>query len=79
MLSNRQLFLNNLAQTSDSPLALEIIKAEGVYLYDSSGKKRIAAQLWALTPRIYLVNGSRDLMTNIGKAIAAGFLALSDF
>jgi acetylornithine/succinyldiaminopimelate/putrescine aminotransferase len=39
MLTDRQLFLNNLAQTSDSPLALEIIKAEGVYLYDSSGKK----------------------------------------
>jgi acetylornithine/succinyldiaminopimelate/putrescine aminotransferase len=39
MLTNRQLFLNNLAQTSDSPLALEITKAEGVYLYDSSGKK----------------------------------------
>jgi len=39
MLTNRQLFLNNLAQTSDSPLALEIIKAEGVYLYDSSGKR----------------------------------------
>jgi acetylornithine/succinyldiaminopimelate/putrescine aminotransferase len=38
MLSNRELFLNNLAQTSDSPLALEIVKAEGVYLYDSSGK-----------------------------------------
>ncbi|MEI6060135.1 MAG: aspartate aminotransferase family protein [Bacteroidota bacterium] len=39
MLTDRQLFLNNLAQTSDSPLALEITKAEGVYLYDSSGKK----------------------------------------
>ncbi len=39
MLTNRQLFLNNLAQTSDSPLALEITKAEGVYLYDVSGKK----------------------------------------
>jgi hypothetical protein len=33
--------------------------------------------LWALTPRIYLVNGSRDLMMNIGKAIAAGFRALA--
>lgn len=42
-----------------------------------SRRKRIAAQLWALTPRIYLVNGSRDLMMNIGKAIAAGFRALS--
>ncbi|MEI8007879.1 MAG: aminotransferase class III-fold pyridoxal phosphate-dependent enzyme, partial [Bacteroidota bacterium] len=39
MLTNRQLFLHNLAQTSDSPLALEITKAEGVYLYDSSGKR----------------------------------------
>ena len=41
MLSNRQLFLNNLAQTSDSPLSLEIIKAEGVYLYDIYGKRYI--------------------------------------
>ncbi len=39
MLTDRQLFLTNLAQTSDSPLALEITKAEGVYLYDSSGKR----------------------------------------
>jgi acetylornithine/succinyldiaminopimelate/putrescine aminotransferase len=39
MLTDRQLFLTNLAQTSDSPLALEIIKAEGIFLYDSAGKK----------------------------------------
>lgn len=39
MLTNRQLFFSHLAQTSDSPLALEIIKAEGVYLFDVSGKK----------------------------------------
>jgi acetylornithine/succinyldiaminopimelate/putrescine aminotransferase len=39
MLTDRQLFLNNLAQTSDAPLALEITKAEGVYLFDISGKK----------------------------------------
>lgn len=38
---------------------------------------RIAAQLWALTPHIYAVNGSRDLMDNIMKAIAAGLRALS--
>lgn len=44
-----------------------------------SGPKRIASQLWALAPRIYVVNGSRDLMANIGKAIAAGFLAHSSF
>ncbi len=39
MLTNRQLFFNHLAQTSETPLALEIEKAEGVYLYDVSGKK----------------------------------------
>lgn len=39
MLSQRQLFLNHVAQTSETPLALEIEKAEGIYLYDVSGKK----------------------------------------
>ncbi len=34
----RQLFLRHLAQTSDGPLALEIDRAEGVYLYDPRGK-----------------------------------------
>ncbi|AWV97034.1 aspartate aminotransferase family protein [Arcticibacterium luteifluviistationis] len=37
----RQLFLENMAQTSDFPLALEFTKAEGVYLIDKSGKKYI--------------------------------------
>jgi hypothetical protein len=37
----------------------------------------IASQLWAITPHVYAVNGSRDLMANIMKAIAAGFRALS--
>ncbi len=45
--------------------------------YGALMPKRIGAQLWALTPHIYAVNGSRDLMANIGKAIAAGFLVLS--
>lgn len=40
-------------------------------------EQRVAEQLWALTPRIYLVNGSRDLMRNIGKAIAAGLKSLA--
>ncbi len=39
MLTQRQLFLAHLAQTSDSPLALEIESAEGVYLTDSAGKR----------------------------------------
>jgi hypothetical protein len=56
------------------PMFLEEFARRG---HKSFGKKRIGAQLWALTPRIYLVNGSRDLMRNIGKAISAGFRALS--
>ncbi len=39
MLSQRQLFLNHIAQTSETPLALEIDKAEGVYLFDTAGKR----------------------------------------
>jgi acetylornithine/succinyldiaminopimelate/putrescine aminotransferase len=39
IITNRQLFLQNLAQTSNTPLLLEIEKAEGIYLYDVYGKK----------------------------------------
>lgn len=35
----RQLFLQHVAQTSDSPLALEIVKAESSTLYDASGNE----------------------------------------
>ncbi|WP_395804533.1 aspartate aminotransferase family protein [Daejeonella sp.] len=38
MLSPRQLFLLNTAQTSPSPRLLEIERAEGMYLYDFKGK-----------------------------------------
>ena len=38
-IGNRQYFLNHLAQTSEAPLLLEIVRAEGHYLYDNSGKK----------------------------------------
>ena len=39
MLTNRQLFLNYIGQTSPAPLMLEIIRAEGVYMYGPSGEK----------------------------------------
>jgi len=35
----RRLFLRHVAQTSPNPLGLEIGKAEGLYLYDVSGKR----------------------------------------
>ena len=41
MSTTRELFYQHLAQTSPFPLALEIEKAEGVYLIDTSGKKYI--------------------------------------
>ncbi len=39
MLTNRQLFLLHLGQTSSAPLMLEIEKAEGVFMYGPSGEK----------------------------------------
>lgn len=41
MISQRQLFLNHVAQTSDFPLMLEIERAEGITLYDKQGKAYI--------------------------------------
>ncbi len=41
MISERQLFLNHVAQTSSSPIMLEIDRAEGVYLISRDGKKYI--------------------------------------
>jgi putrescine aminotransferase len=37
----RHIFFQHVAQTSDFPLALEIEKAEGIYLYDTKGQKYI--------------------------------------
>lgn len=39
MVSQRQLFLQHIAQTSDAPLMLEIERAAGIYLYSTSGKR----------------------------------------
>jgi acetylornithine/N-succinyldiaminopimelate aminotransferase len=41
VISNRELFFKHVAQTSAAPIGLEIIKAEGIYQYDISGKKYI--------------------------------------
>ncbi|WP_291911663.1 aspartate aminotransferase family protein [Chitinophaga sp. CB10] len=38
-MNNRQLFLQHVAQTTDAPLALEIVKAEGMYMWDADGKQ----------------------------------------
>ncbi len=41
MLSNRQLFLTCLSQTSPDPVLLEVSHAKGIYIYSPSGEKYI--------------------------------------
>jgi acetylornithine/N-succinyldiaminopimelate aminotransferase len=40
-ISHRNIFLQNVAQTSPAPLALEIVKAEGIHMTDVNGKKYV--------------------------------------
>src|SRR5450432_2262075 len=42
-MNNRELFFRHLGQTSPSPIALEIVRAEGNYLFDASGKSFLDA------------------------------------
>jgi acetylornithine/N-succinyldiaminopimelate aminotransferase len=39
MLTNRQLFLRHLGQTSSAPMMLEIVRAEGVFMFGPDGEK----------------------------------------
>ena len=41
MFTNRQLFLQHLGQTSVAPMMLEIVRAEGIYMYGPDGKQYI--------------------------------------
>lgn len=43
LMNNRQLFLQHIAQTSSTPIGIEMVKAEGIYLYDVNGKKYMDA------------------------------------
>lgn len=38
-MTNRQLFLQHIAQTSPAPIGIEMVKAEGIWLSDVNGKK----------------------------------------
>jgi acetylornithine/succinyldiaminopimelate/putrescine aminotransferase len=40
-MTNRQLFLQHVAQTSPAPIGLEIVKAEGIYMWDTAGKQYV--------------------------------------
>ena len=39
MLTNRQIFLQHIAQTSTAPLMIEIERAQGVYMYGTKGQQ----------------------------------------
>jgi hypothetical protein len=39
--------------------------------------RRVAGDLWALTPHLYLVNAKPDVIANVGRAIAEGLRALA--
>jgi acetylornithine/N-succinyldiaminopimelate aminotransferase len=39
MISQRQLFLKHVGQTSDSPVGIEVERAQGIYIYDTDGKR----------------------------------------
>ncbi len=41
MITNRQLFFQHLAQTTPSPIGIEVEKTEGIYMFDKNGKKYI--------------------------------------
>jgi acetylornithine/N-succinyldiaminopimelate aminotransferase len=40
-MTNRQLFLSHIAQTSPAPIALEIVKALGIKMWDANGKEYV--------------------------------------
>lgn len=41
MISNREIFFNNLGLPSKNPLGIEIESAQGIYMYDTNGKEYI--------------------------------------
>jgi len=41
MLTNRQIFLQNLGQTSSQPLLIEIVRSQGIFMYGPAGERYI--------------------------------------
>jgi acetylornithine/succinyldiaminopimelate/putrescine aminotransferase len=64
-MTNRQLFLSHVAQTSPTPIGLEIVKAQGIKMWDINGKEYID-----------LISGFS--VCNIGHSNAAVIKAVKD-
>ena len=73
MISNRELFLRHLGQTSPEPMGLEIVRAKGVFLYDKDGKDYID-----LVAGVSVANLGHDnqVITNAVKAQVDKYLHL---
>ncbi|MFZ5939651.1 MAG: aspartate aminotransferase family protein [Bacteroidota bacterium] len=65
MVNNKQLFLRHVAQTSDFPVFLEVEHAEGIFMYDPTGK-----------PYIDLISGVS--VSNLGHRHPAVLKALKE-
>jgi len=62
---------------SDKILPMLIAELERRRRWPQAPPQRVERELWALTPHLYAVNGRRDLMANIGRAIAEGLRTLA--
>ena len=62
---------------SDKILPMLVAELEQRRGGPQAAPQRVEQELWALTPHLYAVNGRRDLMANIGRAIAEGLRTLA--
>ena len=62
---------------SDKILPMLLAEMERQSGRPAAPPRQVGRELWALTPHLYAVNGRRDLVANICRAIAEGFFALS--
>ena len=62
---------------SDKVLPMLIAELERRRGKTKLAPRRLVREIWALTPRLYAVNGRTDLLANIGRAIAEGLLVIS--
>jgi hypothetical protein len=69
------LVVNTALHLSDEILPMLIAEMERRRRWPETPPERVERELWARTPRLYAVSGRRDLMANVGRAIADGLRA----
>jgi len=72
------LFVEDTAlRLSDKVLPMLVVELAQRRVETKLVPRRIIREIWALTPRLYAVNGRPDLIANIGRAVAEGLRAVS--